>query len=467
MKKFSFIAILIAVLAGCMVGPKYQKPVVDMPVQYRDSQYSRATDSISYLAWWDMFRDTVLQGLIREAVQYNKSIRTAQVRVDESRLSLGFARTSSLPSLGYGAKAGYYDLSNNNNNEIGGGMPRSSYNIFAQASWEPDFWGKYKSEKLAAEAEMHATEEDYRYMYISLVAETAMQYFMMRDLDERMLIAEQTIKSRENTFRVIRARFEKGEVAEMDKLQAEGQLAIAKATYYNLQRNIRITENTISVLTGRQPGEVRRGLFNHQQGFPPELPVGLPSTLLSQRPDVRAAENMIQAQAARIGIAEALRYPSFDLMAMFGLHSQDISKLFSTSALATGLTGGITGPIFQFGRNKKRVEIEMKRNEQFILQYEQAVLNASKEVQDGLISIETYKKERENLETLVAATQKTLQLSWARYEAGYSSYLELLDAERMQFDAANNASVVRREQLIAMVKLYKALGGGWDKNVVF
>jgi multidrug efflux system outer membrane protein len=253
----------------------------------------------------------------------------------------------------------------------------------------------------------------------------------------------------------------------MDKLQAEGQLAIARATYYNLQRNIRTTENALSVLTGKQPGEIRRGYFNHEQKVPPELPVGLPSTLLSQRPDVRAAENMIQAQVARIGIAEAVRYPTFDLMALFGVHSQDISQLFSTNALATVLTAGITGPIFQFGRNKKRVEIEKKRSEQFVLQYEQAILNASKEVQDGLIGIETYKKERENLEILVATTKKTQELSWARYEAGYSSYLELLDAERMQFDAANNASIIRREQLISLVKLYKALGGGWDKNLNF
>jgi multidrug efflux system outer membrane protein len=189
--------------------------------------------------------------------------------------------------------------------------------------------------------------------------------------------------------------------------------------------------------------------------------------LLSQRPDVKAAENMLQAQVARIGIAEALRYPSFDLMAALGLHSQDFSKLFNTNAISSVLGAGIAGPIFQFGRNKKRVEIEKKRSEQYVLQYEQSVLIALKEVQDGLIGIETYKKERENLEHLVATTQKTYDLSYARYEAGYSSYLELLDAERMLFDASNNASVVKREQLISLVQLYRALGGGWDKNVTF
>jgi outer membrane protein, multidrug efflux system len=467
MKKITRVSVLLALLAGCMVGPKYQKTVVDLPAQYRDSQYSKATDSIAFLSWWDMFQDTVLQGLIRESVQHNRSIRAGLARVEESRLSLGFARTSSMPSIGYSAKVGYLNLSNNNNNEIGGGAPRTSYNLFAQASWEPDFWGKYKNERLAAEAEMHATEEDYRYMYISLVAETAMQYFLLRDLDERMMVAEQTIKSRETTFGIIKARFEKGEVAEMDKLQAEGQLAIARAAYHNLQRNIRNTENALSVLSGKQPGEIRRGYFNHEQKIPPELPVGLPSTLLSQRPDVRAAEHMIQAQTAKIGIAEALRYPSFDLMALLGLHSQNIGDLFSTNALVSVLNGGITGPLFQFGRNKKRVEIERKRSEQVVWQYEQSVLNASREVQDGLIGIETYKRERENLEILVAATKKTQELSWARYEAGYSSYLELLDAERMQFDAANNASIIRREQLISLVKLYKALGGGWDRNIVF
>jgi multidrug efflux system outer membrane protein len=215
------------------------------------------------------------------------------------------------------------------------------------------------------------------------------------------------------------------------------------------------------------PGEIRRGLLNAEQQVPPELPVGLPSTLLSQRPDVRAAEQMLQAQFARIGIAEALRYPSFDLMAALGLHSQDFSKLFTTNAISSVLSATIAGPIFEFGRNKKRVEIEKKRSEQFLLQYEQSVLVAFKDVQDGLIGIETYKKERENLEHLVYTTKKTYDLAYARYEAGYSNYLELLDAERMLFDASNNASVIRREQLISFVQLYRSLGGGWDKSVTF
>jgi outer membrane protein, multidrug efflux system len=182
---------------------------------------------------------------------------------------------------------------------------------------------------------------------------------------------------------------------------------------------------------------------------------------------VRAAEQMLQAQFARIGIAQALRYPSIDLMAALGLHSQDFSKLFTASAISSVLSAGITGPIFEFGRNKKRVEIEKKRSEQFLFQYEQTILMAFRDVQDGLIGIETYKSERENLEHLVLTTRKTYDLAYARYEAGYSNYLELLDAERMLFDAENNASVIRREQLISFVQLYKALGGGWDNSVTF
>ncbi len=463
----SVIIISIVLLAGCMVGPKYQQPVVTTPAQYRDSQYTKAGDTISYLAWWNLFKDSALQQLIREAVDSNKNIRTTLARVEESRLAVGFARTSSMPSIGYGARAGYYDLSNNNANEVGGGSPRAAYNLFASASWEPDFWGKFRNEKIAAQSEMRATEDDYRSMYITLIAETAMQYFLMRDLDERLEIARNTLKSREATFTIINARFEKGEVAEMDKLQAEGQVAIAKATIANLTRNIRQTENALSVLTGKMPGDIRRGLLNADQHTPPELPVGLPSTLLSQRPDVRAAEQMLQAQFARIGIAQALRYPSIDLMAALGLHSQDFSKLFTTNAISSVLSAGITGPIFEFGRNKKRVEIEKKRSEQFLLQYEQTVLVAFKDVQDGLIGIETYKTERENLEHLVLTTRKTYDLAYARYEAGYSNYLELLDAERMLFDAENNASVIRREQLISFAQLYKALGGGWDNSVTF
>ena len=298
------------------------------------------------------------------------------------------------------------------------------------------------------------------------MSEVAAQYFLLRDLDERLRIARRTLLSREATYDIINKRFEKGEVAELDKLQAEGQVAIAKATIPNLERNIRQTENALSILTGANPGEIHRGLDNYSQVIP-ELPVGLPSILISQRPDVNAAEQSFQAQVARIGVAEALRYPSINLMAALGLYSQDLSGLFTTNAISNVLNASLTGPLFQFGRNKKRVEIERQRSEQLLLMYEQSVLEAFKDVQDGLISIETYKRERENLEHLVYTSRKTYDLSFARYEAGYSSYLELLDAERMLFESENRASVARREQLIALVHLYRALGGGWDNSVIF
>jgi multidrug efflux system outer membrane protein len=457
-----------AFTVSCVVGPKYQKPVTTAitPQQYRDSQFSKVGDSISYLNWWDMFRDPALQGLIKIAVKDNRNIRATLARVEESRLNAGMVGSTAYPSFEYAAQTQRVDLSNNNANEIGGGAPRGNVGIGLRASWEPDFWGKYRAQRNAAEADVRVREEDYRWMYVSLIAEVATQYFLLRDLDERLEIAQRTLSSRESTFDIINKRFEKGEVAELDKLQAEGQVAIANATIYSLQRSIRQTENALSMITGQTPMEIRRGLKNHEQVFP-ELPVGLPSTLLSQRPDVRAAENALQAQAARIGVAEALRYPSFNIMAALGLYSQDFSSLFSTNALANMLGGAIAGPLFQFGRNKQRVAIEQKRSELLLLQYEQSVLTAMKDVQDGLAGIDSYRKERAALEKLVYTSRKTYELSLARYDAGYSSYLELLDAERMLFDSENRACVSRREQLISMVNLYRALGGGWDRNVNF
>ena len=413
-----------------------------------------------------MFKDPALQELIKVAVKNNRNIRTSLARVEESRLNARMVGSNAYPSITYGAQAQRVDLSNNNANEIGGGKPRGNVGLGLSASWEPDFWGKYKNQRLAAEADVRIREEDYRWMHVSLLAEVATQYFLLRDLDERLEIAQRTLTSREATFDIINKRFEKGEVAEVDKLQAEGQVAIASATIYNLQRSIRQTENALSILTGKAPMEIRRGLKNDEQVLP-ELPVGLPSTLLSQRPDVRAAENALQAQAARIGVAEAMRYPSFNIMGALGLYSQDFSSLVNSNALANMIGATIAGPLFQFGRNKQRVAIEQKRSEQLLMQYEQSVLIAMKDVQDGLAGISSYKKEREALEKLVSTSRKTYQLSLARYDAGYSSYLELLDAERMLFDSENSASVARREQLISMVNLYRALGGGWDKNVTF
>jgi multidrug efflux system outer membrane protein len=463
----SFVILVLIAAIGCTVGPKYQKPVMETPVQYRDSQYSKAGDSISYLAWWDMFKDPALQDLIRVSVTDNRNLRTTLARVQEARLIAGYAATGNLPMIGYGGRVQRVDLSNDNANEVGGGAPRGNFGLFAQATWEPDFWGKFRNDRKASEAEMRGRENDYRWMNISLIADVASQYFLLRDLDERLEIAQRTLTSRESTFDIINKRFEKGEVAELDKLQAEGQVAIANATIYNLTRGIRQSENMLSILTGRSPIEIRRGLKNAEQQLPPELPVGLPSTLLSQRPDVLSAEQAFQAQVSRIGVAEAMRYPSFNLMAALGVYSQDLSSLFTNNALANVLNASVSGPIFQFGRNKKRVDIERQRSEQLRLQYEQAVLNALKDVQDGLVGIETYRKERESLEKYVRTSRRTYELSLARYDAGYSSYLELLDAERMLFDAENRACVVRREQLVALVHLYRALGGGWDPATVF
>jgi multidrug efflux system outer membrane protein len=433
----SFVILVLIAAIGCTVGPKYQKPVMETPVQYRDSQYSKAGDSISYLAWWDMFKDPALQDLIRVSVTDNRNLRTTLARVQEARLIAGYAATGNLPMIGYGGRVQRVDLSNDNANEVGGGAPRGNFGLFAQATWEPDFWGKFRNDRKASEAEMRGRENDYRWMNISLIADVASQYFLLRDLDERLEIAQRTLTSRESTFDIINKRFEKGEVAELDKLQAEGQVAIANATIYNLTRGIRQSENMLSILTGRSPIEIRRGLKNAEQQLPPELPVGLPSTLLSQRPDVLSAEQAFQAQVSRIGVAEAMRYPSFNLMAALGVYSQDLSSLFTNNALANVLNASVSGPIFQFGRNKKRVDIERQRSEQLRLQYEQAVLNALKDVQDGLVGIETYRKERESLEKYVRTSRRTYELSLARYDAGYSSYLELLDAERMLFDAEN------------------------------
>jgi multidrug efflux system outer membrane protein len=294
-----------------------------------------------------------------------------------------------------------------------------------------------------------------------LVAQVAELYFQLRGFDDRLAITRRTYESRREYHRIISLRFERGEVAELDALQAEQIAAASEAQLYALEREIIAVENAINILLGQTYAPVERGLSNDQQQLPVDIPSGLPSQLLERRPDIRYAEKTLIAQTEKIGVAVAMRFPSLSLTGFLGVASADISTLFGPGAYLGSVTGQLAGPLFQFGQNKRRVEIERAIAKEYGYYYEQTVLYAFSEVENSLTEIRTYRNEYQARSFQVAANEKALLLSKALYDNGYTSFLQVLDAERELFDSQFQQSLTLQAQLTAVVRLYKALGGGW------
>ena len=461
MKKLASTILLTVLMSGCLVGPKFQKSTMKSPEGYRFKNKAAAADSITTMKWMEVYKDSALQSLIQTALKENKDMLTAMAKIDQARATAGFNKADYFPSLGYSGRAGGLDLSNNNSNEVGGGAPRNTFSAAGTISWELDLWGKVRHANRVALADLVSTEENQRAITTSLIAEVAGLYFQLRGLDDRLNIAQRTLTFRQESLRIITLRFEGGEVAELDKFQAQAQLAITEALVPNLERQVAQTENALSVLLGQPPSAINRGLDNKTQQFPVTIPEGLPSSLLNRRPDVRQAEQGWIAQNERIGIAQAQRFPSISLTGLLGVGSQELSGLTSGDAGMWYLTGSITGPIFNFGKNKRRVEIETAKTEQTRLHYEKAVLTALADVENALVSVDTYRREYEARSRQVEASRGAANLSKARYDDGYIDYLEVLDNERTLLDAELQAAQTLEQQLRATVVLYKALGGGW------
>ena len=457
MKKIIFIGLTLT-LAGCAVGPKYSRPETKKPEAY--VQAATKTDSITNLKWWDVYQDTVLQNLMRKAIDKNLDLKVALARVEESKAILGFTKANFFPALNYSAAARATDFGDNAM-RAGVAFPTNSYSALGNVSWEIDLWGKLRHANRAAFAELVATDEDRKSVYISLVAQVAELYFQLRGLDERLEITRRTNETRKEYLRIITLRFNEGEVSELDKLQAENIAASSEAQLYSLERNIIATENAINILLGQTYSPITRGLLNDQQQLPVEIPSGIPSELLERRPDIRQAEQLLIAQTEKVGVAVALQFPSLSLTGFLGVASPEISTLFESGSVLGSITGQLAGPAFHFGRNKRRVEAEKAVALQVGYNYEKTILNAFAEVENSLAEIRTYRNEFTARQTQVAATEKSLVLSKSLYDNGYTSFLQVLDAERELFNSQFEKSLALQFQLISTVRLYKALGGGW------
>jgi len=453
--KIFFLALLIVGMSGCAVGPNFQKPVVNSPAEFR-FDYS-GIDTTEILSWWELFNDPVLDSMIRIALVENRDARIAASRIEEARAAWKYNRADNFPKLGY---EGNIQGGNINNVLLSGNTNTiSNYYGAPVLSWEIDIWGKYRRATESARAEMMATEYAQRGILISLISDVSSLYFQLLDYDNRLEISRSTLVTRQEYLNIIQERFNKGIVPEIDLNQAQIQEAIAAIAVPQYTRYVANIENALSILLGKNPGPILRGAKLGNQVIPPDIPPGLPSTLLQRRPDILEVEQYVAAQNAMIGYAQAMRFPTFSLTALLGVASPDLT--FSAASAAWSVSGTVLGPLFNFGKNKRRVEIERKRTEQAYLAYDQTVLQAFRETEDALISITTLRDELIAVEREKVAAQNAYRLSKARYDEGLTSYLEVLDSERTLFDVSLNASSTLQYRLNSYVELYKVLGGGW------
>jgi multidrug efflux system outer membrane protein len=449
-------AMLAMLLVGCKLGPDYQRPDLDIPADF-DAADAEAT-SFANLNWWQVFDDPQLVELIETGLQANKELAIASARRDEVRARLGFTRADLYPQLNAAAGA-----SSGNRNEllVPGSGTQDLYTLGAELSYEVDLFGKLRRSSEAAKADLLASEAARQTVITAVVADLATAYFVLRDIDARYVIAVRTLAARADSTAIIQERFNKGIVPILDVNQAQIEEAESEATLAALERAGIQAENLISVLIGRNPGPIVRGRDLTVQTQPPSIPAGLPADLLTRRPDVWSAEQDLAAQTARIGVAEALRWPSLSLTGTLGLASPELSDLLDGDDI-WDVSGSLFAPLFNGGRNLRRVDIERARTEALLNQYELSVLVAFQEVEDALVATRTWADEHAARLRQVTAARSASMLSRARYNGGVTSYLEVLDSDRSLFAAELAASETLRSQLVSVVDLYKALGGGWD-----
>jgi multidrug efflux system outer membrane protein len=443
------------VAAGCMVGPKLEKPVVESPEQFRFD--SIAGDSMVNLAWWDLFDEPILDTMIYLALEHNQDVLIAMSRIEQAYAVLGVSKADLFPQFGYDLSGSYGDPNPMNPTLGAGGGVTITPNVY----WELDFWGKVRRSNQAARAEIAASEENLRLVQVSLIAAVADGYFQLLDYDQRLEISKRTWETRKGSVWIIEQRFFHGTVPEIDLNQAQQQEAIAATAIPVYERHVARTENYLNILLGQSPRNLERGILADLD-FLPEIPVGLPSELLQRRPDLHQAEQLFYAETARIGIAQAMRFPSFSITGAFGLGSTDLTTLLSGESFIYSIGGSILGPIFNWGKNKRRVEIQQEVANQALYRYEQSVLNTFREVDDALIDIDTYTRERKARVRQREAAENAAPFSRDRYDGGQAGYLDVLDTERSLFSAELDATAVKKNQISAYIYLYKALGGGWS-----
>ncbi|MFL6580257.1 MAG: efflux transporter outer membrane subunit [Burkholderiales bacterium] len=460
------IALLAAVTAGCMtVGPDYQRPQIETPERWPGSPAGPAVSP----TWWHAYADPVLDSMVDEALRHNLDLRLAIARVDEARSALGITRADQYPAVAAGATASRNRISQQSVISVPPGVdPKyNDYRVTLNASYEIDFWGKYRRATEAARAELLASNFNREAVRLALIADTAKGYFSLRALDAQVAITRRTLSTRQASTALQRLRYEAGVASEFDLRQVEAETAQAQALLPTIEQRLAAQETALSVLVGRSPRAIAaqpmdRGSALEALTAPPSVPAGLPSEILERRPDLRQAEQVLVAANARIGQARAAYYPSISLTGFFGTESSVLSGLFDPQARMWQFAGSAAQTVFDAGRTKSQVGVAEARQQQALAQYQNAIQNAFKDALDALVAQRKAREVMEAEQRRIEALNSAMQLAQLRYDNGVASFLELLIAERALLDAQLNQVDAQRAQLSASADLFKAMGGGWD-----
>jgi multidrug efflux system outer membrane protein len=444
--------LLIAFLAACTVGPNYRRPAVTVPPNFRNADQPPQATSIADESWWTVFQDPELQKLITAALDQNYDVRIAASRIVQAQAQLGITRSDQFPQVSGAASL------------QGQKIPAFGFTaslLEGIFSWNLDFWGQYRRATEAARANLLASEWNRKMAMNTLVASVASSYFQLRELDLELQIAKTTLGSRQESLQLTQTLERGGATSLLDVRQAEQLVATAAEAIPDTERQIAVMEDTLSTLLGENPRDIPRGKPLTEQPIPESIPAGLPSELIERRPDIRQAEEQLIAANAQIGVARAQMFPSLPLTGAAGVESASLTTLFSGTAW--NFSAPLTQPIFTAGKLRSNVKLAEAQQQQALLAYQQTIQQAFRQVSDALISSAKYRQFREQQQSLTTAAQGAANLSEIRYRGGAASYLEVLTNETNYFAAELNLARAMLNERLALVQIYDALGGGWER----
>ena len=465
MRRVARLSVLLgsALICGCMVGPDYERPQVEMPDAWR-VEYESGAELVN-ARWWHGFGDPVLDDLILTALQENQDVRIAAARVEQFLGALRSTRSQFYPQADYGGSASRSRVSEDAFG-IGGGDPYfTQFEAAGGVAWQADLFGRVRRQTEAAQADVYATEQARRGVILSLVTGVASSYVALLGLDRQLAIAEATLDNYAGTLKIFELRYTGGVVSKVELSQVQSEYERARAQVPNFQAQVQAQENLLSILIGRNPASLLRGR-NIDDLSRPGVPSALPSSLLERRPDVLQAEQNLIAANADVGVAQSLYYPDISITGNYGGASDDLGSILDSSARQWSIAGNIIGPIFTAGRIAGQVQAAEAIREAALQNYEFTILNALREVNDALIATEKSVESFEALTRRVEALREFSRLSFLRFENGAASYLEVLYANNLLFDAELFAVQAQTETFNNLIDVYKSMGGGWVDEAV-
>jgi multidrug efflux system outer membrane protein len=452
---------IVVLFAGCAIGPDYMRPVIDTPRAWRVEE--KEAKDLADTAWWGQFGDQVLNDLIHTALRENCDLRIATARVEEYVGRYWMGRSGLFPQVGANAAAGRNRSSEESMSPLVSSLmknPADYYQANFSGSWQIDLCVHLRRATEASRADLLSTEEARQAVILSLVSAVANGYISLRDLDKQLEVARQTAKTRDESYKLFKLRFEGGVISELELNQVKSEYEQALATIPQIEKQVAFQENALCVILGRNPGPLTRGK-NVDELALPAVPAGLPSDLMTRRPDIRQAEQTLIAANARIGVARAQYFPSISLTGLFGWSSTDLSNLFTGTARVWSWGGSLTAPIFTGGSIMGQVKASEAIQQQAIFNYQSTIQTAFREVEDALVDQKRTREQLEAQKRQVDALREYARIARLRYENGYTSYIEVLDAERSLFSAELSYTQTQGLLFQALVDLYKAMGGGW------